>query len=145
LRLQGYEQALEAGGVAIDGHLVREGRFDTQSGYEQTKSLLSLQQPPSAIFVSNALMTTGAFHALQDMNKRCPEDVALVSFDDLEWFAIFRPRVSAVAQPAYALGSTAADVLLRRITGKLIGPPRRKLLPCELVVRDSSCVSRAGQ
>ncbi len=66
----------------------------------------------------------------------------MVSFDDLEWFDLMRPRISAVANPAYDLGAHAADVLVRRITGKLKGAPQRKILAARLVVRESSSSGR---
>ena len=59
-------------------------------------------------------------------------------FDDLAWFAHMQPRISAVANPAYDLGAGAAELLVKRMSGKLTGPPQRKILKTELLVRESS-------
>ena len=137
-RLRGYEQALREVGLPVQPELVREGNFMVKAGYEQAKELLSLPERPTALFVCNAPMSMAALRAIFDAGLRCPEDVALVSFDDLEWFDLIQPRITAVAQPAYTLGATASEMLLKRISGQRSDPPCRKLLATELIVRESS-------
>jgi LacI family transcriptional regulator len=137
-RLLGYRKAFIERGITADEEIIREGRFDTNSGYEQAKWLLSLRNRPTALFVCNVAMSMGALRAVFDCGLSCPEAVALVSFDDIDWFDLIRPRVSAVAQPAYNLGATAAEVLLQRISGELTTPPYRTVLKTELIVRESS-------
>jgi DNA-binding LacI/PurR family transcriptional regulator len=137
-RLEGYKRALAHYHLEIDNELIGEGRFDIRSGYDQTKALLNLRDRPTGLFVSNALMTMGSLRALSECRVRWPEDIALVSFDDLEWFDLARPSISAVAQPAYDLGAKAAEMLLKRFSGHLTGSPNRKVLKTRLVVRDSS-------
>jgi LacI family transcriptional regulator len=137
-RLLGSRRAFIEHGVPVEEELIREGRFDARSGYEQAERLLTLPDRPTALFAFNAAMTMAALRAIFDSGLRCPGDVSLVSFDDVDWFDFIRPRVSAVEQPAYELGSTAADTLLQRISGHLTTPPRRTLLKTELIVRESS-------
>jgi len=138
MRLEGYRRAFVQHHLNVDSNLIREGRFDSQSGYDQTKGLLGLRDRPTALFVCNALMTIGSLRALTDSGVRCPEEMALVSFDDLEWFDLLRPSISAVAQPAYDLGAKAAEILVKRFSGRLTGGSHRKVLETKLVVRDSS-------
>lgn len=138
MRLEGYQRALEQYHVEVASELVREGRFDVESGYEQTKALLSLNNRPTGLFVSNALMSMGCLRAFAEYRVRCPEEIALVSFDDIFWFDLLRPSISAVAQPSYELGAKAAEMLLKRLSGHLKGPPCHKVLETKLVVRDSS-------
>jgi LacI family transcriptional regulator len=138
MRLDGYKRALEQYHVEVDNELVREGRFDVESGHDQTAALLSLKNRPTGIFVSNALMTMGTLRALAELRVRCPEEIALVSFGDIFWFDLMRPSISAVAQPGYKLGTKAAEMLLKRLSGHLKGPPSHKVLETKLIVRDSS-------
>ncbi len=138
LRLEGYERALREHQLPVTDQLIRVGKFDVQSGYEETKELLKLAEPPTAVFVSNALMTLGFLRALNEAGMRCPRDIALVSFDDMDWFDFSQPRISAVAQPAYELGAKAAELLVRRIASKLSGPTSHRVLPTKLIIRDSS-------
>jgi LacI family transcriptional regulator len=138
MRLEGYKRALTDHGVPMEESLVRGGRFDLTSGYEQTKALIGLAPRPTALFVSNALMAAGSFRALSESGLRCPDEIALVSFSDLDWFDLVRPTITAFKQPAYELGSTAAQTLVKRLTGRLTGPFRRIVLRSELVVREST-------
>lgn len=142
MRLEGYRRALEKHGLPIDEELIRPGRFNLQSGYEQTLKLLELKKRPTAIFACDAPMMIGCLRAIREHGLRCPQDFALVSFDDLEWFGIWQPSITAVSQPAYQLGSTAAELLMKRISGNLGGYPCRKVLPTQLVVRESSSLDR---
>lgn len=137
-RLRGYERALKRLGVPVDRQLIREGRFDIQSGYEQANALLNLAPRPTALYVCNGLMAMGALRAVCESGLRCPEEVALMAFDDLDSFELVRPPISAVAQPVYQMGSTAAQMIVDRIAGKLTGPPRRKILKTKLIVREST-------
>lgn len=138
LRLEGYKRAMRERDISVDENLIAEGRFDIRSGYESTKRLLERRSPPSALFVSNCQMTTGCLQAISELGIRCPGDIAVVSFDDLDWFSFSHPAISAVAQPMYELGAIAAEMLLKRITKKLTGPPRKRMLATKLIVRESS-------
>ena len=137
-RLLGYKRALIERALPVEDELIGTGQFDVKSGYEHAKCLLNLRDRPTALFALNAAMTIAALRAIFDCGLNCPEDVALVSFDDIEWFDLIRPRITAVAQPSYEMGATSAKILLDRITGRLTTPPQRTVLKTELIVRESS-------
>lgn len=137
-RLLGYKHALLEAGIRVVDELVRESRFDVESGYEQANLLLNLPERPSALFVCNAPMTMAALRAIVDSGLNCPQNIALVGFDDSEWFNLTRPKISAVAQPAYQLGTNAAEIVLKRIARQITTPPQRIVLKTELIIRESS-------
>jgi LacI family transcriptional regulator len=101
-------------------------------------ALLDLPAPPTAVFTTNNLMTLGALGALQSRQVAVPDDLAIVGFDDFEWAAVLRPRVTAVAQPTYRIGEMATRMLIERIEGRAPPEPRRVVLPTRLIVRQSS-------
>jgi LacI family transcriptional regulator len=136
-RLEGYRLALAAAGVEFDPELVRFANFRQRGGYDAACQLLDRWHVPDALFVTNDLMTVGALEALSDRGLAVPDAVALASFDDLYWTTLVRPRLTAVAQPTYELGRTAADLLAERIRGYQ-GPARLRTLETILHVRDSS-------
>lgn len=138
MRLEGYKLAHEDHHVAIDRTLIREGRYTVESGYEQAKALLHLTNVPGALFSCNHLMTIGCLRAIFEAGINCPQQISLASFDDLEWFDLLRPSITAIKQPAYDLGTTGAEFLLRRVRGKMGGPPRHALLRGQMNVRESS-------
>jgi LacI family transcriptional regulator len=141
-RLAGYRAALAGAGIAEQPALVRAGNSRMDGGYRRMLELLDLPARPSALFVTNNLMTLGALGALQARGVRVPEDVALIGFDDFEWAVVLRPRLTAVAQPTYEIGETAARMLLDRVEGDPPPEPRRVVLPTRLIVRESCGADR---
>src|SRR5690606_15943563 len=81
-RRRGYAGALAAGGLTYDPDLVRPGNWEPSAGYAQTRALLALPDPPTAIFCANDMMALGCYEALKEMGLRIPQDVAVVGFDD---------------------------------------------------------------
>ena len=136
-RYHGYRNALHAAGLLIDDKLVRFGDFKTESGYRLTRELMSVLNPPQALFVANNLMTLGAMRALRELGVRIPEDVALVGFDDMPWSGELFSPLTAVSQPTYELGQEAVQLLMRRIS-QPNAPYRTVVLQTRLIVRESS-------
>jgi DNA-binding LacI/PurR family transcriptional regulator len=134
-RLQGYREALAAAGVAYDHALVVEGAFDAASGERATATLLA-RTTFSALFVASDVLVLGAFGALREANRRVPEDVSMVGFDDIPLAAFFDPPLTTVRLPAFELGQAAGRALLDRIADRAV--PQRTLLPTELIVRGST-------
>lgn len=136
-RLEGYRRALVEHGLPVDAALVRVGNSRLNGGLREMLALLDLPEPPTAVFSTNNLMTLGVLSALQSRQVRVPEDMAVVGFDDFDWAAVLRPRLTAVAQPTYEIGETAARMLIDRIEGRGGPAPRRIVLPTRLIVRES--------
>jgi LacI family transcriptional regulator len=116
-RLEGFKRALTEAGLPIVPEYIQEGRFDRLSGYEKTLTLLRFSPPPTAIFAANDLVALGVLSALREAGLRCPEDVSLVGFDDLEVSAFTNPALTTVAQPSYQMGAKAAALLFERLSG----------------------------
>lgn len=135
-RLAGYLAALEAAGVRADPALAREGDFKQESGYRLARAFLEMKRRPTALFVANNLMTIGAMLALKEANVRIPQEMAIVGFDDMDWASILTPTLTAVAQPAYALGTNAAQLLMQRLENPS-RPAQEIVLKTRLVVRES--------
>lgn len=136
-RRRGYLDALAARGVPVRRELMRAGDFKQESGRVLTNELLDLRKPPTALFVVNNLMTVGALAALHQRDRRVPEDVAVVGFDDLPWAEALDPPPTVVRQPAYDVGVQAMELLLKRISEPGRPAVTVRLLP-ELVVRKST-------
>lgn len=129
-RLAGYLEA-------IDGAepLVAEGDFSEATGRRAMEELLPSR--PDAVFAASDRMAVGALRAIEDAGLRCPDDIALVSFDGILNEEQVTPRLTSVAQPVFETGEAAADLLLGLLDGSIDGH-RQIVLPVELVVRESS-------
>lgn len=137
-RLNGYRAALEEAGVEYSRELVMEGDFREQTGYRLGKELLLRRERPTAIFACNGVMTLGLLIALDELGVRCPDEVALATFDDLPFAHSFHPHLTAVAQPANSIGYEGANLLIDRVEKKRTGEPVIIRLAPELKIREST-------
>ncbi len=134
-RRQGYADALQAAGLALDDALLAEGDWSSASGYRATRQLLARAEF-SALFVQNDRMAMGALQALREQGRGVPDDVAVVGFDDIPSTPYFDPPLTTVHQPTYELGEVAAGLLIDLINGQ--PPPATPTrLATPLVVRRS--------
>ncbi len=133
-RGQGYHRALKVNGLKYHAELSFEGDYRLDSGHRAGLALLPRR--PDAVLVTNYLMAVGFMSAADEIGMRCPEDFAMVSFDDYPWLGCFRPKLSTVELPKYELGATAVRLLLDRIEGKRTRPVTITLTP-QLRVRES--------
>jgi LacI family transcriptional regulator len=132
-RRRGYEEALAAAGVELDPDLVRMEALDADDAMEAALDLLSGPTPPTAIFGANNRMTVGAIRAISRQRR----SIALVGFDDFELADALGSPVTVVRPDVRELGRVAAQLLLERMDGSTV-PPRRIVLPVELVQRGSA-------
>jgi LacI family transcriptional regulator len=134
-RLRGYEKALSEAHIKFDPSLVVSGDYNTESGY--VAGLALLEQAPTAVFVTNCMMTIGFLRALNELKLSSPKDMSIVSYDDFVWNDIFSPHLTCVTQPKYSLGYRAADTLLSRIRKKH-KRPKHLVLENSLHIRATS-------
>ena len=135
-RLRGYKDAHAQAGITLKTELIRFGDFKQASGRTHAHDLLSLADPPTALFVCNGLMMAGALEAIAVRGLKIPRQVAIVGFDELTLADVFNPPLTVVRQPAYEVGKCAAELLLKRIEDPKRPASSLKLLP-ELIIRKS--------
>jgi LacI family transcriptional regulator len=111
-RATGYMQAMRAAGLEIDPQWVHYGMFSQKSGYQLAQALLKLNPRPTAILAGNNFIAIGAYTALRQAGLRIPDDISLVTFDDLHERLLLEPFLTTVDQPAYEMGYEATRLLL---------------------------------
>lgn len=114
-RRDGYLLALRRRGVPVDESLIVNGGSTEHDGRKAVQRLLALPERPTAIFVTNDAMSIGAVRALKEAGLRIPEDMAMVCFDEFPWGDLLTPHLTTIAQPCYALGARAVQLLLKRL------------------------------
>lgn len=136
-RVEGYRRALAEAGIGPCDELIRssQGPPTPADGEAGTRELLALPEPPTAVIATNSLVMAGVLAACSDLGVSCPDDLAVIGFDDHEWAPIFTPPLTVVRQPTYEIGATAAALLLNAIAGEPV--PDVVLLEARLVVRAS--------
>ncbi len=137
-REEGYRNALRAAGWQIDERLIMRGGPRMADGQAMTIALMKRHPQPDAIFAASGSLALGALAALRELKLSVPDDIGFVVFDDFDYYRIFSPTLTAVRQPAYQIGQTAAALLLGAIREEKPLPPSPTILPVELMVRESS-------
>ncbi|WP_433517999.1 LacI family DNA-binding transcriptional regulator [Nonomuraea sp. CA-143628] len=136
-RIDGYRAALETAGVEVDPTLIRRGTFLVESGHDQGHALLSLPDPPTAIFAGSDLMAFGVFEAARQRGLRVPEDLSVVGFDDLPLSKSAWPPLTTVRQPLQEMAALATRTVLAMKRGE--APESRRVeLATDLIVREST-------
>jgi DNA-binding LacI/PurR family transcriptional regulator len=136
-RREGYEEAVQAYNLVRSDELIQYSDSRQLGGYKAMQALLNLPEPPTAVLVTNNLMTLGALQAIHERNLMIPSEIAVVGFDDMPWATSLQPPLTAVAQPTYELGVAAAQLLLDRLQ-EPDRPFRHIVLETQLMIRASS-------
>lgn len=140
LREQGFRQALADYGIAVDEEMIVYGEDgDAKTGYDGAKTLFSRYDQMTALFCFNDRVAMGAYDALRQMQKRIPDDVAVIGFDNYELIsANLHPELTTMQLPHYEMGRWAVESVLQMSTSTdgTVSPPQM-MLPCPIVMRKS--------
>jgi LacI family transcriptional regulator len=137
-RVAGYERALTDVGITFDPGLIRFDSLSVAGGSRRMKEILAIRPRPTAVFAANDFIAFGALRACMEAGARVPDDMSLVTFDDLPEGWQDEPFLTVLAQPAYEIGRQAAELLFERLEGPAQLARRVIILPGELIVRRSS-------
>ena len=140
-RVIGYQRALAEANLN-ENELVYYGMFNLESGYEFTKLAMTQSPKPTAIFGANNFIAIGIIKALRDLQFDVPGDISIGAFDDLPESMLVAPFLTFVEQPAYEMGRTATELLLKRISGELTGGYKKLILPTQIIERRSTGPNR---
>jgi LacI family transcriptional regulator len=138
-RLEGYENALACAGIAPSEALIWQGNLHPGDLAAMCRERLKdARNRPDALLCTNGPTALGALRGLMQCGLRTPDDLGFVTFDELTVDDLFSPAITTVVQPAYEIGSRAAEILLDRIEGKSDEKLQTVRLPATLKIRDSS-------
>lgn len=140
-RLEGFKRALSESNLDYDEQLCMESDFTEGGGYYAAQRLLV--QKPDAIFIASDTMALGAMRAIREAGLAIPDDIALVSFDDLPIASRANPPLTTIRQPIRYLGIKLVEILLD-ILANGPTPPRRVIFGTQLVIRESCGVNQTA-
>jgi LacI family transcriptional regulator len=113
-----------------------DGTFSVDFGARAAGELLSLDDPPTAIIAGGNQLLIGCLRVLTEAGLRVPDDVSLVTCDEVPLSELYRPPIATISRDTVGLGRTAAELLLHRL-GEHGGPPETVVLPTQFTVRES--------
>lgn len=121
-RLRAYREALAGHNIPIDESLIIGDAFGKENGYLEGKLLLSRGERPTAIFAFSHVLTFGVLQALREEGLTFPQDISLISFDDLPFSEYLEKKITAVRQPVSEMGMMAVNLLMAQIRGNRKDP-----------------------
>jgi LacI family transcriptional regulator len=138
-RIEGYRRALLERRITFDESLVVDAvDVGVEAGYRATKKLLERNSRPTALIVMNNLLVIGALNAIKEKGLTIPGDVALIGWDDFDAAPHLQKPLTVVEQPADAMGSIAAEQLMKMRSNEAVDPSLHIVLKSTLIVRESS-------
>jgi len=135
-RFVGYREALASFGIPLTEAWIGNGGWDLTQSYEAMLKMLQADKRPTAVFVSSDKMAYGAYKAIQACELSIPEDISVMSFDDVEMSEFMSPGLSTVRVHKEEMGRIAVKLLIQRMEGN-IRLRLNTVLPTELIVRGS--------
>jgi len=136
-RIRGYRDALIKHKIDINETNIVGGNYNIETGYIETKLLLTRKNPPTAMFTFSNMISLGALKAIKEDNKSIPEDISIISFDDHPYSDFLHTPLNSVRQQIALMGNISAKLILDRIKGVQNYEQQGVLLPTEFIERQS--------
>lgn len=136
-RKRGYMQALKENNIAYDESLVIINTLTSEEGIKAIDQLMSLSNPPDALFCGNDTTALSSMIYLRDKGFKIPQQMGIVGFSNEPFSKVVSPSISTIAQPGFEMGQKAAQLLIRQIESREANY-QTIVLPTELIIRESS-------
>ncbi|MYL32275.1 LacI family DNA-binding transcriptional regulator [Pontibacillus yanchengensis] len=136
-RMQGYELALQESELPIKEDYYIHAEFLKSGGREAVHQLFQLNEPPTGLVIADDLMSIGVITMLEEFGIRVPEDVSIVSFNNVYLSEITRPPLTTIDIQIYELGNQAAKCVIDKVCNKE-EPAKRIIVPYHVMDRSST-------
>lgn len=148
-RLEGYKAALKDNNIVFNESYLKNcnhGGMIYKELQDAVKSLVNLKDKPDAIFSAGDRLTVSCLTALNTLGIKIPEEMALVGFSNSPLVELMNPSLTVVKQPAFEMGQSATELLIKLIESKRPVTEFEKIvLQTEIFVRNSSARQNAGK
>lgn len=135
-RKMAFQEIMSEKGLYKDDYVHLSNGFLINDGYQCMKRVLLNTMLPTAFFVASDALAIGAIRALHEMNIKVPDDISIVSFNDIEMAEYTQPSLTTVKIYTEEMGKYAVKMLLDRFDGREI--PINVLFPSKLIIRESA-------
>jgi len=137
-RVNGYRWAIRNAGLSKGAEHIFWGKYTQESGYKLAQQMLTELPDTTALVTANNFIAIGAMKLLLERKIRIPEDIALVTVDDIPPAFTVTPFFTVAIQAASEMGKQATQLLLDRVSGAMDAPCQEIILPVQMTIRTSS-------
>ena len=135
-RYDGYIEAITEAGLRIDHTLIASTSYEVSETVSAVTALLTVAQPPTAVFCTDDYKATGVLRAALGLGMRVPEDLSVMGHNNYQISELTTPPLTTVTVPMFELGRSAGEILMRKITDPST-PIENLFFPNRLLIRDT--------
>ncbi len=137
-RRKGYMESLKEHGISPNEDYIIEVDYNLikEKEYSQIKEFVQSNKEISAIFTTNNHLAVACLEALKELKLKIPEDISIITFDDVELFQYTSPALSTIAQPLADIGQKAVSILMDEIKSSA-DIQKTEILQTKLIIRES--------
>lgn len=136
-REKGYRAALEANGINVDEELIFHGSYEYDDGTKGFDKLISLADPPTAVFCISDLLAVAAIRSAESKGLLPGRDIDIIGFDNNLLARIYSPGITTIAQPSYDMGYRVMKLLLDNMQNRA-GHTGHVIMSHSLIIRESA-------
>lgn len=136
-RVTGYKQALQNSDLIITNNYMIHEEFLREGGQGAIRELMALEQPPTALVVADDFMTLGVLNTLDELGITVPDDLSIVSFNNVLLAEMARPPLTSVDINIFELGYQASKNLIVMIENN--NEPTKRLIISHRIIERLSC------
>ena len=135
-RLEGFKRAMKAHNLTVKDSDIKNGNWDSDSGYENAKALLE-GSDYTAVFCFNDLMAAGVYDYLYEKNLVPGKDISVACYDNRTISKYLKPALTTVEIPLNDIGRKSAELILNQINNPDDFKAQRSFVQCGIIERDS--------
>lgn len=136
-RLNGYKQALEEAYIPINEEYIKHEEFLREGGQEAVSELMALPERPTSLLVVDDFMALGVLNKLDELGIKVPDDVSVVSFNNILLAEMSKPPLTSMDINILKLGIEASRSLIQKIEDS--SEPAKRIIVSHKLVQRSSC------
>lgn len=133
-RFEGYIEALKENGLPFQEKNAKSAAYEA---IVPALTHMFSEDPPTALIAANDLSFMEVMKFAKEKRLKIGTDLAVIVFDNIKFADIYEPAITTISQPAYEMGTKAAELLLQQIA-KEPAAPHTHVLETNLIVRESS-------
>jgi len=139
-RVKGYKDALKKNGLSVNPALIKQLKFSHEKHLIMQAIQEILEEGADGLFFTTSKLTILGIECLRELGVHIPEDISVISFDDLDAYKITYTPISAIVQPIEQMSKEAISILMKMIEGNYVnGKQKNIVFDVDFVFR-ASCV-----
>ena len=136
-RYKAYTDTLKKHDIPLDYRYIQTVEAKVEDAKRCVEAMLSLPDPPTALFCTNDTIAVGAIKAANALQRKIPDDLAVVGFDDSPICSMMEPEITSVRIDTFSMGEISANMLVALMEKKDV-PMSSQYIPAQLVVRQTT-------